>query len=127
MSGIRFSFSRAAWLAGAASIALAASFTWAQEAPLPPQAPTFADQLTREIRGVLEKSQSAICRIEGSDEHGTLRGTGFLVDADGTIVTSYSVGGESEELVTPRQARSGGVLQLAVATGRPAAGLRDEG
>jgi serine protease Do len=70
----------------------------AQEAS-PTATPSFAEQLTREVRRVIDKAQGAICRIEGTDEHGTLRGTGFLIDADGTVITSYSVGGESEDLV----------------------------
>ena len=109
MSSSRFAFNRAALFACAAAIALASAISSAQdpapstqkEAPSQPQAPsaTFADQLTREIRGVVEKAQSAVCRIEAADEHSTLRGTGFLVDADGTILTSYSVGGQSENIV----------------------------
>jgi serine protease Do len=42
---------------------------------------------------------SAICRVEGADEHSSLRGTGFFVDADGTLLTTYSVGGQTEDLV----------------------------
>ncbi len=111
MSSSRFASNRAAFFACAAAIVLAPVITSAQEPAAPPQdpptaqtepaatAPNFADQLTREIRGVMEKAQPAVCRIEAADEHSTLRGTGFLVDADGTILTSYSVGGQSENIV----------------------------
>lgn len=68
-------------------------------APLTAPVANIGDQITRDVRAVMEKSQSAICRIEGTDEHGTLRGTGFFVDADGTLITSYSIGGQSEDLV----------------------------
>ena len=86
----------------AALFACSSALVSAQDvAPVPasPPAGSFAEQLTREVRGVIDKNQGAICRIEGMDEHGTLRGTGFLIDADGTVITSYSVGGQSEDLV----------------------------
>ncbi len=49
-------------------------------------------------REVFLKTGDAICRIEGEDEHGHLRGTGFFIDADGTLLTSYSVGGASQDI-----------------------------
>src|SRR5215207_8759779 len=101
MSRRRFGSSHASRMRLVLCAALAAcvsAFAWAEDAAVPAP-PSFADQLTREIRGVIEKTQGAICRIEGTDEHGTLRGTGFLIDADGTVITSYSAGGQSEDLV----------------------------
>src|SRR5687768_601315 len=82
-----------------ATIACTGALSIAQEAA-PPAAPvSFADQLSGEVRGVIDKTRGAICRVEGTDEHGALRGTGFFVDADGTLLTSFSVGGQSEDLV----------------------------
>ena len=65
-------------------------------------APSQADALSRgvpEVMGeVVRKTGDAICRIEADDEHGHLSGTGFFVDADGTVLTSYSVGGASQNI-----------------------------
>ena len=58
-----------------------------------------AEALQQEVRATVEKASDAICRIEGDDEHGHLRGTGFFIDADGTLLTSFSVGGESQDIV----------------------------
>src|SRR5688572_1640806 len=106
MSRLRFGSSRTSscmrQVLGAALFTCLGALVFGQVAvPDAPSTPTesFAEQLTREVRGVIEKNQGAICRIEGTDEHGTLRGTGFLIDADGTVITSHSVGGQSEDLV----------------------------
>jgi serine protease Do len=37
-------------------------------------------------------------RIEASDRHGQLSGTGFFIDPNGTLYTSYTVGGESQDI-----------------------------
>ena len=57
-----------------------------------------AEALDRDVREVVRKTGEAICRIEGDDEHGHLRGTGFFIDADGTLLTSYSVGGAAQDI-----------------------------
>ena len=62
-------------------------------------APSQAEALSREVREVVRKTGDAICCIEADDEHGHLRGTGFFIDADGTLLTSYSVGGTSQDIV----------------------------
>lgn len=61
-------------------------------------APLQADLLAREVREVMSKSGDAVCRIEADDEHGHLRGTGFFIDADGTLLTTYSAGGASQDI-----------------------------
>jgi serine protease Do len=66
---------------------------------VPKSASSPAEAISREVRGVVEKVGDAICRIEADDEHGHLRGTGFFIDADGTVLTSFSVGGASEDIV----------------------------
>jgi serine protease Do len=92
--------------------------------------PSQADALWRDVRDVVERSAEAICSIESDDEHGHLRGTGFFVDADGTLLTSYGVGGTSEDIVVGvgeqripatrlvADARAG-IAILKVACGRP--------
>ena len=62
-------------------------------------APSQAEALLREVREVVRKIGDGICCIEADDEHGHLRGTGFFIDADGTLVTSYSVGGASQDVI----------------------------
>ena len=61
-------------------------------------APSQAEALAREIRDVMAKTGDAVCRIEADDEHGHLRGTGFFIDADGTLLTTYSTGGASQDI-----------------------------
>ena len=61
--------------------------------------PSVAEAISQEVRVVFEKCQKAIVRIEGTDFHGTLSGTGFFIDPNGTILTSYTVGGEAREIV----------------------------
>jgi serine protease Do len=60
--------------------------------------PSQAEALSREVREVVHEKGDAICRIEADDEHGHLRGTGFFIDADGTLLTSYSAGGASQDI-----------------------------
>jgi serine protease Do len=57
-----------------------------------------AEVLSREVSEVMRKTSDAICCIEADDEHGHLRGTGFFIDGDGTLLTSYSVGGASQDI-----------------------------
>jgi serine protease Do len=86
--------------------------------------------IERELREVTEKTADAICRIEADDEHGHLRGTGFFIDADGTLLTSYSVGGASQDIVVTvgeqrypatRMVADGraGIAVLKIVAGRP--------
>lgn len=55
--------------------------------------------LEQQVRSVFEKCQSAVVKIEASDARGRLLGTGFFIDPNGTLYTSYSVGGESHDIV----------------------------
>lgn len=55
--------------------------------------------LEQQVRSVFEKCQPAVVKIEASDERGRLFGTGFFIDPNGTLYTSYSVGGESHDIV----------------------------
>ncbi len=58
-----------------------------------------AEALSREVRDIVRKIGDGICCIEADDEHGHLRGTGFFIDADGTLLTSFSVGGASQDVI----------------------------
>jgi len=69
----------------------------AQDAPAPQ--PTVADSLANEIRAVFERTKKSVVRIEAVDDHGQLSGTGFFVDPAGTIYTSYTIGGETSDIV----------------------------
>jgi serine protease Do len=55
--------------------------------------------LSQEVRALVAKASEAICRVEADDEHGHLQGTGFFIDADGTLLTSFSVGGSSHNII----------------------------
>lgn len=61
--------------------------------------PSALEAISREVRAIFERSRGAVCTVEADDEHGHIRGTGFLVDATGTLFTSYSIGGETEDIV----------------------------
>jgi S1-C subfamily serine protease len=60
---------------------------------------SVAEAISREVRQVFEKCRSAVVKIEAVDMHGPLSGTGFYIDPNGTILTSYTVGGDSNEIV----------------------------
>ncbi len=56
------------------------------------------DAIQQEVQSVFEKCRSAIIRIEAVDQHGHLSGTGFFISPNGTLYTSYTVGGESRDI-----------------------------
>jgi S1-C subfamily serine protease len=60
---------------------------------------SVAEAISQEVRSVFEKCRSAVVKIEAIDIHGPLSGTGFYIDPNGTVLTSYTVGGESNEIV----------------------------
>ncbi len=62
-------------------------------------APTVAESISREVRAVFEKCRKAVVKIEATDVHGALSGSGFYIDPNGTILTSYTVGGESRDIM----------------------------
>ena len=55
-------------------------------------------EFQRELQTIFEKCRSAVVRIEATDQRGYLSGTGFFIDPNGTIYTSYTVGGESRDI-----------------------------
>lgn len=56
------------------------------------------DTLQQSVQAVFSKCRNAVVRIEAVDWQGRLSGTGFFVDPNGTIYTSYTVGGESRDI-----------------------------
>jgi serine protease Do len=62
------------------------------------QTPESPSTLSREVRDVFERCAKAVVKIEATDQHGELSGTGFFVDPMGTLYTAYSVGGEAENI-----------------------------
>ena len=57
-----------------------------------------ADSLSEEVRTVFSRCRDAVVKIEAVDRDGMLRGTGFFIDPNGTLLTSFSVGGESRDI-----------------------------
>src|SRR2546423_9401045 len=71
---------------------------FAAAASLSAQTPESATSLSREVKDVFERCAKAVVKIEATDPHGQLSGTGFFVDPTGTLYTAYSVGGEAENI-----------------------------
>jgi serine protease Do len=59
----------------------------------------LAESISAGVKNLVSKAGPSVCRIEAEDEHGRVAGTGFLLDADGTVVTSYSMGSAAKELM----------------------------
>jgi serine protease Do len=91
MNTHRFAFSI---LALASATALIAA-----EPAAPIQSQDLAGQIATTARNLLAKNRGAICRVEAEDEHGPLSGTGFFMDADGTLFTSYGVVANAENII----------------------------
>lgn len=73
---------------------------FSQDAPAAPEPtpPSVAETLAGEVQSVFARVKNAIVRIEATDRHGKLSGTGFFVDPAGTLYTSYTIGGESTDI-----------------------------
>jgi serine protease Do len=66
------------------------------------QQPTPAnvfDLLQKQVQQELDKCRDAVVRIESVDNHGKVAGTGFFVDPNGLLYTSYTVAGETSDIV----------------------------
>ncbi len=64
-----------------------------------PPSGSVATALAEEVRSVFERVKGSVVKIEACDENGQLVGNGFFIDPHGTLLTSYSVGGESFNIV----------------------------
>ncbi len=85
--------------AGPSSLTLALVATASLFATPSLQAQLGADTVSTEIRQIFDHTKDAVVRIQGVDEHGPLSGTGFFIDPNGTLYTSYTIGGEARDLV----------------------------
>lgn len=65
----------------------------------------LTDSLATEIQEVFHSARDSVCRIRAVDSHGVLHGTGFFIDPTGTVVTIYSVGGESNDITIEFEGR----------------------
>src|SRR3954453_17123106 len=54
--------------------------------------------ISRDVKDVFERCGKAVVKIEATDQHGELSGTGFFIDPTGTLYTAYSVGGEADNI-----------------------------
>ena len=52
----------------------------------------------QQTQAIFEKCGGAVVRIKASDTHGRLAGSGFFIDPNGTLYTTYSVGGETQDI-----------------------------
>ena len=57
------------------------------------------DAIQQRVQAVYEKGGAAVVRIEATEGRDRVAGTGFFIDPNGTLYTSYSVGGESQDIV----------------------------
>ena len=57
------------------------------------------DAMGSEVKALFEKARSAVVRVTADDFHGALAGTGFFINPNGTVFTTYSVAGESWNVV----------------------------
>jgi len=95
--GVRRAIVRPSLAALSLAAALLGRPAFAQEAAPSAPAPRTFD-IGAEVRGVFEKCRSAVARIEAFDDHGKLSGTGSFIDPNGMLYTSYTVGGESDDI-----------------------------
>jgi serine protease Do len=61
--------------------------------------PSVAEAIGDEVRLVFQKCRKAVAKVEATDRHGKLSGSGFFIDPNGTFYTSYTIGGESRDMV----------------------------
>lgn len=94
----RLSASSASWLIAALGGLLLDGATLPVTAEESAQAAVF-DSIQQQVQTLFKRCKGAVVRVEASDSHGQLAGTGFFIDPNGTLYTSWSVGGEARELV----------------------------
>ncbi len=65
----------------------------------PSEKPSAIDAVSAEVQAIFARSRDAICRIEADNNGRAVAGTGFFIEPNGILITSYGVGGETEEMV----------------------------
>src|SRR3989440_3383020 len=68
--------------------------------------------VSREVKDVFDRCAKAVVKIEATDQHGELSGTGFFIDPTGTLYTAYSVGGEAETVTVEYKGKKYPARQL---------------
>ena len=76
----------------AVAVGFASAHVYAQDG-----GPVF-DAIQRGVQLIFDKCRGSVVRIEGVDRHGYLSGSGFFIDPNGMIYTSYTVGGEANAI-----------------------------
>ncbi len=79
----------------AASIALLVG--WAAPQVLAEE--NVLSSMTEAVQTVFQNTKSAVVKIRASDKHGRCVGSGFFIDPNGTIYTTYAVAGEADNIV----------------------------
>jgi serine protease Do len=64
-----------------------------------PASPSVAEAIADEVRTLFLKCRKAVVKIQGTDRHGQFFGSGFFIDPNGTLYTSYTIGGEARDIV----------------------------
>jgi len=77
----------------ALAVFLCAALTRAEE-----PSTSSTSSISREVKDIFEKAAKAVVKIRGTDAYGELSGTGFFIDAAGTIYTAFSVGGDTDNI-----------------------------
>ena len=54
--------------------------------------------MTQAVQTVFQNTKASVVKIRSTDKHGRCVGSGFFIDPNGTIYTTYAVAGESENL-----------------------------
>src|SRR4051794_8021868 len=106
MTHRRFRPSKRFWLPAAVGCARVGAFVVrAQNPPPSAEQPAIAlsASLQKRVQHELHQCRDAVVRIEATDEHGLLSGTGFFVDPNGLLYTTYSVAGKTSGIVVVRR------------------------
>jgi len=86
---------QAAWLG---TVAILATNVYSEDVD-------FAKSLSDQVQKIFEERSTAVVRVEATDRHGRLNGTGFFADPMGTVYTVYSTVAEAEEVFVVVQGR----------------------
>lgn len=55
--------------------------------------------VTEAVQTVFKNARGAVVKIRSSDKHGRCVGSGFFIDPNGTLYTTYAVAGESDRIL----------------------------
>ncbi len=74
------------------------------------QGSVFAEEnvlssVTEVVQSVFANTKGAVVKIRSSDKHGRCVGSGFFIDPNGTLYTTYAVAGESDSILVELNGR----------------------